>query len=103
MASQDRFTGATLYFGYLADGLPAAYVLVTVVLTVLLAITRGGCSPRKRQGRGLPAAAQLSRVGRHHRRPALCGLTDTRCVCLVTGGREAAGVRTALHNRTLQM
>ncbi len=37
MATQDRFTGATLYFGYLADGIPAALLAAGAVLTVVVA------------------------------------------------------------------
>jgi len=38
MATQDHFTGATLYFGYLADGIPAAFFVAAAVLTVVVAI-----------------------------------------------------------------
>ena len=38
MATQDRFTGATLYFGYLADGIPAALFVAAAALTVVVAI-----------------------------------------------------------------
>jgi hypothetical protein len=38
MATQDRFTGANLFFGYLADGVPAALFAAAAVLTVVVAI-----------------------------------------------------------------
>jgi len=38
MATEDRFTGARLYFGYLADGIPAALFAAAAVLTVVVAI-----------------------------------------------------------------
>jgi hypothetical protein len=38
MATQDRFTGANLFFGYLADGMPAALFAAAAVLTVVVAI-----------------------------------------------------------------
>ena len=38
MATQDHFTGATLYFGYLADGIPAAFFVAAAVLTVVVSI-----------------------------------------------------------------
>ena len=38
MAIQDRFTGANLFFGYLADGVPAALFAAAAVLTVVVAI-----------------------------------------------------------------
>ena len=38
MATQDHFTGSTLYFGYLADGIPAALLLAAAVLTVVVVI-----------------------------------------------------------------
>lgn len=38
MATQDHFTGSTLYFGYLADGIPAAVFAAAAVLSVVVAI-----------------------------------------------------------------
>ena len=38
MATEDRFTGVTLYFGYLADGLPAAFLLASAALSVVGAV-----------------------------------------------------------------
>jgi hypothetical protein len=38
MATQDHFTGASLYFGYLADGIPAALFVAAAVLTVAVAV-----------------------------------------------------------------
>ena len=38
MATEDNFTGATLYFGYLSDLGPAALLVTGLVLTVILAI-----------------------------------------------------------------
>jgi hypothetical protein len=38
MASQDHFTGATLFFGYLADGIPAALFVAAAALTAVVAI-----------------------------------------------------------------
>jgi hypothetical protein len=38
MATQDHFTGATLFFGYLADGIPAALFAAGAVLAVMVTI-----------------------------------------------------------------
>jgi hypothetical protein len=38
MATQDHFTGSTLYFGYLADLIPATLFAAAAVLTVAVAI-----------------------------------------------------------------
>jgi hypothetical protein len=38
MATQDHFTGSTLFFGYLADGIPAALFAAAAVLTAVVAI-----------------------------------------------------------------
>jgi hypothetical protein len=38
MATQDRFTGSTLFFGYLADGIPAVLFAAAAELTVVVAI-----------------------------------------------------------------
>jgi len=39
MATQDHFTGASLYFGYLADGVPAALFAAAAVLTAVVAVS----------------------------------------------------------------
>ena len=38
MATEDHFTGVALYFGYLADGIPAAFLISSAVLSVTLAV-----------------------------------------------------------------
>ena len=38
IATEDRFTGVTLYFGYLADGLPAAFLIASAALSVVLVV-----------------------------------------------------------------
>ena len=38
MATEDNFKGVTLYFGYLADGLPAAFFITSAALSVTLAV-----------------------------------------------------------------
>ncbi len=38
MATQDHFTGVNLYFGYLADGVPAALFAAAAVLTAVVAV-----------------------------------------------------------------
>jgi hypothetical protein len=37
MATQDGFTGANLYFGYLADGIPAGLLVAAAALTIVVA------------------------------------------------------------------
>ena len=38
MATEDKFTGVTLYFGYLTDGLPTAFLITSAVLSLTLAV-----------------------------------------------------------------
>ena len=38
MATLDHFTGVTLFFGYLADGIPAALFAAAAVLTAVVAV-----------------------------------------------------------------
>ena len=38
MATQDHFTGASLFFGYLADGIPAVFFAAAAVLAVVVTI-----------------------------------------------------------------
>jgi hypothetical protein len=38
MATEDHFAGVTLYFGYLADGIPAAFFLSAAVLSLVLSV-----------------------------------------------------------------
>src|SRR5215472_6510028 len=38
MATEDNFTGVTLFFGYLADGIPAAFLAAGAALTVPVGI-----------------------------------------------------------------
>ena len=62
MATQDRFTGASLYFGYLADGIPAAVFAAAAALTTVVAIRTWKMLTAANSGE-IAALTQLSSPG----------------------------------------
>ena len=62
MATEDNFTGATLYFGYLADGLPAAFFAAAAVLSVAVAVRTWRLLDAANRG-DVPALKRLSSPG----------------------------------------
>lgn len=62
MATQDRFTGASLYFGYLADGIPAVVFAAAAALTTVVAIRTWKMLTAANSGE-IAALTQLSSPG----------------------------------------